>query len=143
MSPFIHEHRNSTIRLHHKTLYIPHRKTIHLSIVINGIIYQLSPFLYYVYSDKCRQKPFFSITGWWVVILRNGTEQMNTGLSHQIHLLIIACSGIDIRLAHCEVCIQCQRQLYRVASTIIRMWKCRPVSLIHPEALLSSIILFC
>lgn len=67
---------------------------------------------------------------------------IQAGLSHQIHLLIIACSEIDMRPAHCEVRIQCQIQLYGMATDVIGIWKCCSVPSIHPDVLLGLIVLF-
>lgn len=57
-------------------------------------------------------KKIYSITGWWVVIACYGTEQMNTGWvesSDSPPDYSLQCL-IDMRPAHCEVCIQCQTQ---------------------------------
>lgn len=108
--------------LHHRMPYIVREETMHVSNVINRIICQLSPCLYYVYSDTCRQNALFChrmVGGDFA--LWHWNKWIQAGLSHQIHLLIIACSEIDMRPAHCEVRIQCQRQLYGMASTIIRI----------------------
>lgn len=45
---------------------------------------------------------------------------MQAGLSHQIHLLIIACSETDMRPAYYEVHILCQIQSHGMASAMIR-----------------------
>ena len=45
---------------------------------------------------------------------------MQAGLSHQIHLLIIACGETDIRPAYYEVHIPCHIQSYGMAGALIR-----------------------
>lgn len=48
-----------------------------------------------------------------------------------------------MRLTNCEVRIQCQRQLYGMAGTIIRRWERCSVPSVDPDALPSLVIPVC